>query len=293
MTDPQAYIVSSGGDITPPGPMADPRHPQGAFCIPTTPRVWWPAYLGVSDDEQDRYIAETLKRQYTFGQILVSGLPYANDYPRIEPDAERLWAGLGKMKAAGLTTIVAFDDSRGSDLSYLQPILAPSEALIDWCMGIYECNGVFKDPNIVLDVLKQCRALLPHAYLAVHFTPLDEGQQSYGLVDWQRAKDEANLQCLFFQTAGWVVGIQESINRIQDFTRRLGGPQFHGYPTLELGVVDYENTTSLTYRYQMSEEDAAGFTNDVMNATLEPDGGVYAVPPTGFADSGTPVTELT
>jgi hypothetical protein len=155
-------------------------------------------------------------------------------------------------------------------------------------MGIYECNGVFKSSVMVLDVLKQCRHLLPDAYLAVHFEPLDEGRESYGLVDWTRAKADANLQCLFFQTAGWEAGVQEATNRMQDFTRRLGGPQFHGYPTLEFGVLDYENVTSLTYRYRTSEENAVAFTDEIMNAPLAPDGGVYAVPPSGFGDGGSP-----
>lgn len=270
-------------------PPHDPRVLRGAFCIPTWPlRVWWPAFLAIDDAEQNRYIAETVQRGYTFGQILVSGYPYASDYPHIEPDADVLGYGLAKIRNAGLTTIVAFDDTRGADLSYLQAILEPNRHLIDWCMGIYEVNGVLKDPDLVLDVLKQCRALLPDAYLAVHFTPVDEGHESYGHVDWRRAKDEANLQCFFFQTAGWEVGIDEATARMQDYTRRLGGPGFHGWPTLELGVVDYENTTSLTYRYQMTEESACAFTDALMGAPLEPDGGVYAVPPTGFADGGTP-----
>ena len=284
-------VVLSGATSAPQSrPVADPATLQGAFCIPTQPRrVWWPAFLAVDDAEQNRYIDETLRRGYNFGQVLVSGFPYANEYPYIPTNAEVLRRGLEKCKQAGLTTIVAFDDQRWPDLSYLEPVLTPNRSLIDWCMGIYEVNGVVKNPDVVLSLLKQSRKLLPDCRLAVHFEPLDEGRQSYGLVDWQRAKDEANLQCLFFQTAGWVVGTQEATNRLQDFTRRLGGPQFHGYPTLEFGVVDYENTTSLTFRNQMSEADAVAFTDYMVNAPLEPDGGVYAVPPTGFADGGTPV----
>jgi hypothetical protein len=274
---------------TDPLPPSDPTLLKGAFCIPAeSGRVWWPAFLAVSADEQDRYIAETIARGYTFGQVLVSGWPYANDYPHIDPDVRVLAAGLAKIKAAGLNTVVAFDDQQGSDLSYLKQILVPNRPLIDWSMMIYEINGVLKNPDLVLSVAKQTRALLPDAILAVHFTPLDEGNQSYGLVDWQRAKDEANLQCLFFQTAGWEVGIEDAAARLQDFTRRLGGPQFHGYPTLELGVNVYECTTSLTYRGQMSESQGKAFTDALMNAPLEPDDGVHAVPPTGFGDGGTP-----
>lgn len=288
------YLLQGGGSPSPsPGPPANPRHLQLAFCIPTDPfRVWWPAYLGQSRQEQERYIQETKERGYTAGEVLVSGWPYRNDYPYIAPNAGVLRAGLEKMKLAGLTTIVAFDDSRGADLGYLRDVVIPNRDVIDWCMGIYEVNGVLKDPELVLSTLRQCRGLLPDAYLAVHFTPQDPGEESYGLVNWQQAKDQANLQCFFFQTAGWRVGINDAIARMQDFTRRLGGPGFHGYPTLELGVVDFENTTSLTYRWQMSESDAVAFTDAMVTAPLYEDDGVAAVPPTGFGDGGTPKASL-
>jgi hypothetical protein len=271
-----------------PRPPIDRRDLRGAFCIPTRPRrVWWPAYLGGDEAEQDRYITDTVDRHYTFGQVLVSGLPYGTDYPEIAPDAGRLRAGLEKIRAAGLVTIVAFDDRRGADLSYLRDVLVPNRDLIDWSMGIYEVNGVLKDPALVLSVLRQTRELLPDALSAVHFEPLDEGRQSYGLVDWHRAQREAGLNALFFQSAGWEVGVAEATNRIHDFTRRLMGG-FHGYPVLSHGVYDYENTTSKTYRYQMTEADAVAFTDHVMNAPLPLDEGVAAIRPSGFCDLGTP-----
>lgn len=267
-------------------PSADPHALKGAFCIPTTPeRVWWPAFLAVSQAEQDRYIAETLKRGYNHAEILVSGKPYADVYPYIQPDAGVLYAGLSKLKAAGLTTIVAFDDGRGPDLSYLRDVLAPSVGLIDWCMGIYEVNGVFKDPAIVLDVLTQCRQLLPKARLAVHFTPLDEGEESYGLVDFQRAKDEAGLNALFFQSAAWKFRAEIVAARLADFTRRLMAG-FHGYPILSDGVYVFELTTTKTFRYEWSEAEAVRVADAVLHAPLEPDGGVFSVTPAGFCDGG-------
>ena len=43
---------------TDPLPPSDPTMLKGAFCIPAeSGRVWWPAFLAVSADEQDRYIA--------------------------------------------------------------------------------------------------------------------------------------------------------------------------------------------------------------------------------------------
>lgn len=279
---------TDGGDAI--RPSIDRRFLEGGFCIPTkSNRVWQPAFLAVSDDEQDRYIAETIGRNYNFFEILVSGKPYGNDYPEILPDAGLLREGLEKIKYHGLTTIVAFDDSRGDDLSYLSSILEPSHGLIDWCMGIYEINGVLKDPNKTLNVLKQSRQLLPNCLLAVHFEPLDAGRESYGLVDWQKAKDEAGLNALFFQTAGWEVGIDDAATRLQDFTRRLMGG-YHGYPVLSHGVYDFENSTSKTYRYEWTEQQGIQFTNDMMNYPLLPEeDGFMAIKPTGFCDGGTPV----
>lgn len=275
-------------DSQPAPPPIDKTIIKGAFCIPAASgRVWWPAALAIPDAELDRYIAETKARRYTYAEILVSGLPYAHEYPEILPDAGLLNRVLTKLKQAGLVTMVAFDDRRGSDLSYLKPVLQPNRDLIDWCMGIYEVNGVLKDPNLVLSTLKQSRTLLPDAILAVHFMPLDEGNESYGLVDWQRAKDEANLQCLLFQTAGWVVGVHEAAARLADFTRRLGGPQFHGYPTLQYGVNLFEATTTKTFRGEWSEAQGVGFADAVLRTPMAPDGGVMSVPATGFGDGGT------
>lgn len=267
-------------------PAADPKALRTAFCIPTRPRVWWPAYLSADDAEQERFISETVRRNYNMAEILVSGLPYRSDYPEIQPDARLLEAGLTKLKDHGLTTMVAFDDRRSDDLSYLEPILAPSRGLIDWCMDIYEINGVLRDPEKVLRSLRQARQLLPDCLLAVHFTPLDAGEESYGLVDFRKAQEQANLNALLFQTAGWRVGPQDSTNRIHDFTRRLMGG-FHGYPILSHGVYDFENTTSKTYRNEWTEDQAVKFTDYVMNAPLPPDEGFNAIRPTGFCDGGT------
>lgn len=270
-----------------PRPPIDRRVLKGAFCIPLQPkRLWWPNYLNEDDAGQDWMIAETLQRGYTFGELLVSGKPYRDHYPEILPDGGRLRAGLERMRAAGLVTIIAIDDRRGADLSYLRDVLVPNRDLIDWSMWIYEINGVLRDPELVLSVLRQGRELLPDVLSAVHFEPLNEGRQSYGLVDWHRAQREANLNALFFQIAGWEIGPAAAAVRLQDFTRRLMNG-LHGYPILSHGAYDYENTTSKTYRYAMSEQDAIAFTDAVMNAPLEPDEGVLAVRPSGFCDGGT------
>jgi len=83
-----------------------------------------------------------------------------------------------------------------------------------------------------------------------------------------------------------ITRVAEATARLQDFTRRLMAG-FHGWPVLSHGVYDFENTTSMTYRGSMTEAAAVAFTDALMNAPLAPDGGVFAVPPSGFCDSGT------
>lgn len=269
-------------------PAPAPTRPDslaGAFCIPDAlfgDRLWWPNFLNEPEQRQDEIIRQTLRRGYNHGEVQVSGVPYPG-YPEIPLDATLLAAGLRKMRAAGLQTVVAFRDDRGPDLSYLRWTVDRCADLIDWCMGIYECNGVFKDPAIVLDMLKQCRALLPRAKLAVHFTAQDPQSESHGLVDWQRAKTEANLNAYFFQVSGWLPnGLEWGIVRIADFTRRF----MHG---LGIDVYDFENTTSKTFRNEWTEAQGVAFTDALMNAPLVPDprfGNVMSVRPAGFCDGG-------
>lgn len=261
---------------------------RGAFCIPKAlfgDRLWWPNFLAEPEQRQDEMIRQTLLRGYNHGEIQVSGISYPG-YPEMPLDGETLRRGLTKIRAAGLQTVIAFRDDRGPDLSYLQPILPLVADLVDWCMGIYECNGVFRDPAVVLDVLKQARALLPQTKLAVHFTAQDPGTESHGLVDWHRAVSDANLNAYFFQVSGWLPnGVQHGQERMADWTRRLMAG-FHGYPILSDGVVDFENTTSRTFRDEWSEVQGVWFTDALMNAALVPDAGVRSVRPSGFGDGG-------
>jgi hypothetical protein len=264
---------------------------RGAFCIPKAlfgDRLWWPNFLNEPEARQDEMIRQTLLRGYNHGEIQVSGIPYPG-YPEIPLDLTLLRRGLQKMKAAKLTTIVAFRDDRGPDLSYLQAVVPQAADLIDWCMGIYEINGVLQSADKVLGVLTQARALLPNAKLAVHFTAQDPGTESYGLVDWARAKADANLNAYFFQVSGWLDGglVQGQV-RIADWTRRLMGG-FHGYPILSDGVYDFENTTTKTFRDEWTEAQGVAYTDALMNTPLVPDGsgpGAMSIRPSGFNDGG-------
>ena len=277
-----------------PVPPVNPNHWQGAFCIPNTlpgipygdgTRIWTPAFGCYSQVWQDRIITEFKHRGYTHFEYLISGFPYSNHYPYLPADTTRIVFDLYKLKQAGLATIVAFDDSRGEDCSYLTDVAAHTQDLVDWVMGIYEVNGVLKDPNKVLDVLKQSHALWPKARIAVHFTPLDEGNESYGLVDFQRAKDEAGLQALLFQSANWNHP-DEIISRIRDFQLRLQvGYHSWAHP---FDIVAFELSTSRTYR-DWTEGQGVSLSDYVMQQTSLPftQEGFTTIPLTGFCDGGT------
>jgi len=276
--------------IPPPVPGSPLR---GAFCIPFCEvgdgrnRLWWPSFLGQPEGIQDRMIAETLRRGYNHGEVQISGWPYNRDYPEISLNRTLIRQGLTKMRAAGLQTIIAFRDDQGPDLSYLRDTVESVAELVDWCMCIYEMNGVFRDPKICLDVVKQARQMLPSSKIAVHFTAQDPGTESFGLIDWTRAKAEANLNAYFFQVSGWLPNaLLHGQERIADWTRRLMAG-FHGYPILSHGVINFEDTTSRTYRNEWTEKQGTDFNDALMNAPLAPDEGVMSVRPAGYGDGGT------
>lgn len=286
--------------IPPPGPIPPPLPPEvpfrGAFCAPDAlpgipygdgRRVWAPAFgCYAGTPWQDRMLDMCVARRHTWFEYQISGWPYHRDYPELALDPARTVADLTKIRSRGLRTIVAFRDDRGPDLSYLAPVAAATQDVVDLVMGIYEVNGVLQDPDLVLSVLVQSRRLWPRALLAVHFTDLMEGE-SHGLVNWHQAVDMAGLNALFFQAAGWLHTPEDVAARLADYTRRLGGPQFHNYPTLTHGVVVFELTTSKTYRGELTEAQGVAYTDAVLAVPMAPDGGVMSVPATGFLDGGT------
>ena len=276
-----------------------PSYLASAFCIPDGApglpygdrrRIWTPACACYDPPEQRRMIEALQIRGYNALEYQVSGWPYRRDYPEIAIDVASTVRDLTLIKENHLRTVVAFRDDRGPDLSYLRSVAAATQDLVDYCMGIYEVDGVFRDPAIVLSVLRQSRTLYPRAKLALHLTARDRGHESYGVDGapfwWACAAPDIGLDCYFFQTSGWI-DQRYSIARLQDYTRRLMAG-FHGYPILPGGVIDFENTTTKTYSSTMSEAQGVSFTDALMNAPLDPDEGVRAVRPAGFMDAGTP-----
>jgi hypothetical protein len=239
-------------------------------------------------DIQDRMISAHRRRNHNTLEYQVSGKPYREEYPELAVDPTRTRNDLLRIRNGGLQTMIAFDDTRWPDLSYLQPVADVTQDLVNCVMGIYEVNGVVRDPNIVLLLLKQARAMWPKAKLAVHFTDLMAGE-SHGLVDFRRAVAEAGLNMLFFQASGWLYSTKEVADRGADFTRRNGGPEMHGGQTLSDGVVQFEIYTSKTFREEMTEEENVQKCDDIRRQVPgKPDGAKpwISVPFTGFMDGG-------
>src|SRR5258708_4591219 len=283
---------------SPPSIMAPVLPFRGACCIPTAlpgipfgdgRRIWTPAfgcYAGTS--WQDRILDACVARGHTWFEYQISGWPYRRDYPELLLDIPRIVADLARIRSRGIRTLVAFRDDQGADLTYLLPVAAATRGLVDGVFGIYEVNGVLKNADRVLDVLVQSRALWPEALLGVHFMDLvAQGQESYGLLDFGRAVREAGLNMLLFQASGGVQSPSDVAARLADFTRRLGGPRFHGYPTLSHGIVLAELTTSRTYR-DWSETRGIAYSDAVRARPMATDGGVLSVFPTGYLDGVTP-----
>lgn len=271
----------------------------GAFCIPGAlpgipfgdgKRIWTPAFACYANSTwQDRMLDAIVARRYNVLEYQVSGFPYRGEYPEIPLDIRRTVDDLDRIHRRDVATMIAFRDDVGVDLGYLRGVAAATQDLVDYVMGIYECNGVFKDGTgaSVLAMLVQARTLWPRAKLGVHFTDL-MGSESYGLVDWQQAVDRANLNLLLFQASGWAYTPAQVAARVADYTRRLGGPGWHGYPTLSDGINLFELTTSKTFWDGMTEAEGVAYTDAVRACPMAPDGGVWSVPVTGFLDGGTP-----
>jgi hypothetical protein len=263
----------------------------GAFCIPGAlpgipygdgARIWTPAfgcYRGTP--WQAQMLAETTKRKYGWIELQVSGFPYRSDYPELPLDVPAIVADLVACRVAGLRTILAFRDDQGPDLSYLAPLAAATQDLVDCVMGMYEMNGVFQDdiPTIA-SVLHQQRVLWPNAITAFHSTTQDDGGAGFGdSAFWNLVAPDVDVY--FMQQSGWAHPVAATADRFYDFAWRLNNGH-NGWPKLKYGVVEFELTTSVTYRGQ-PEAYGVQMMHDVFAAITDP-----TAKPTGFMDGGDP-----
>lgn len=302
-TGPQNQTIRFGGGPTDPYdivlPALVPSVPAplpfvpftGAFCIPDAlpgipfgdhARIWTPAfgcYRGTP--WQGAMLAEIVKRGYGWIELQVSGNPYHTDYPEIPLDVPAMVADLIACRKAGVRTILAFRDDQGPDLSYLAPLAAATQGLVDCVMGIYEMNGVFQDNiDTVASVLHQQRVLWPKAITAFHSTTQDDGSAGFGdSAFWNRVAPDVDVY--FLQQSGWNHAVAATADRCSDFAWRLNNGH-NGWPQLKYGVVEFELTTSVTYRGQ-PEAYGVQMMHDVFAAMTDP-----TAKPTGFMDGGDP-----
>lgn len=258
---------------------------RGAFCIPNAlpgipfgdgNRIWTPAFgCYAGTPWQDAIIGQTKSRHYTWFEYQVSGWPYHQDYPELAVDVPRIVADLTKLKQAGLATIIAFDDTR-LDLSYLQPVAAATQGLVDCVMGIYELNGVVSwNEDEVARILEQQHQLWPNAVNAFHSTTQDNGGKGFGERPfWQRVAPFVDVY--FLQQSAFNHTLPDTANRASDFSVRLQGPNA-GWVQLRRGMILFEETTSATYR---TKPEAYGVqTTDQLMGMITPR-------PAGYMDGG-------
>jgi hypothetical protein len=258
---------------------------RGAFCIPNAlpgipfgdgKRIWTPAFgCYTGTPWQDAMIGQTKSRHYTWFEYQVSGWPYRQDYPELAVDPQRTYTDLMKLKQAGLATIIAFDDTR-LDLSYLHPVAAATQGLVDCVMGIYELNGVVSDnEDDVARILEQQHQLWPKALNAFHSTTQDNGGKGFGERPfWQRVAPFVDVY--FLQQSAFNHTLPDTANRASDFSPRLQGPHA-GWVQLRRGMVLFEETTSATYR---TKPEAYGVqTTDQLMGMITPR-------PAGYMDGG-------
>lgn len=271
-----------------PAPAPLPFAPfRGAFCIPNAlpgipygdgKRIWTPAfgcYRGTS--WQDAMLAQLVQRRHNWIEIQVSGSPYRGDYPEIPLDPQACRADLIKIRKAGLRSIIAFRDDVGADCRYLEPLAAATQGLVDCVMGIYESNGVFDwDEDQVVHVLQEQHRLWPTAINAFHSTTQDNGGRGFGEAPfWNRVAGFVDVY--FMQQSGWNHSVADTADRFSDFAVRLNNG-INGWPKLKYGVVEFELTTSQTYR-TWSEQQGIDMMTAVVNAcSTKPTGWMDGVP---------------
>ena len=273
-----------GADVVgPPLPFAPFRT---AFCIPGAlpgdpwgdGKIWTPALGCFPLEKQNAWCDALLLRQYGWCVYQLSGLPYRGDYPPLALDIDRIVRDLKLLRRRTLRSIIAFDDQRVPDLSYLAPVAAATQHLVDATLGVFELNGVNGidwDETKTASVLQQQHNLWPNAICGFHSTTQDNGGKGFGeLSFWQEVAPYVDVY--FLQQSAWSHTLDDTANRAHDFAQRLiGGAD--GWPVLRKGVVLAEETTSMTYR-SWNEAQGMHVTDWLMHAITPR--------PSGYLDSG-------
>jgi hypothetical protein len=167
-------------------PPVDLKKWKGAFCIPDAlpgipygdeRRIWTPAYGTYSDKWREAIRDAYRARGYTHFVYNCAGLPYANDYPELADDPDRVARDLSELLAAGLVPVVVATDDRSPD-TILQSFRQNSH-LIPICFPCWEMNGPLNnDEDRQKRLIDATIAAAPDADCYLHFTP-GHGSISY------------------------------------------------------------------------------------------------------------------
>jgi len=175
----------------PPITPADLDQWTGSFCIPGAmpgapygdgQRIWTPAY-GCYDDTWRATMRKAYRaRGYTHFVYNAAGLPYANDYPELADDPDRVARDLSELMADGLIPVVCCTDDRYPS-TVLESVNANALS-IPICFPVWEMNGPLGDPDKAVeeqnqkDIIMAVREAVPDAQCWLHFTP-GHGSISY------------------------------------------------------------------------------------------------------------------
>ena len=286
------------GSLTGVVPPVDINKWVGTFCLPpgTLPelpyggvngsgRVWTPALLCYDDADRTRMCDVLRQRTYTHVPIQLSGRPYGSDYPEIAFDPSRASNIIHEIVAQGFIPTLAFDDARGPDCRYLQPLADLTQDIPLVIMGPYEINDGNRPVADINSILTQKYALWPNAVQAVHFTPGHGAGDSPEWEWWTWAHDVAGIRIHLAQEA-WFDDPKMSGTGMEDNARRLVGdiggtvpPAWTCMQSRPIATVRFEQTTSRVYRGQMTEAEQVAFDTTAKQ---------YCPHTVGFCDGGVP-----
>ena len=280
--------------VPPPAP-ADLRLWRGSFCIPDAlhgipygdgKRIWTPAY-GCYDEVWRSKMREAYRaRGYTHFVYNCAGLPYANDYPELADDGDRVRRDLIELREAGLIPVVCATDDRNPWV--LCESFVVNTDLIPICFPVWEMNGPLGNPDKAIeeqnckDAILRTRDAASAADCYLHFTP-GHGSISYAseIGGWQWCQDHGTVGLL--GQGGNKISNVDPIYEGKGFETtacRLAGMVGYVVPDWDGGAVPpaWEGMNQLSVKFEwgiyesyhshVTEADLNAFTDQFMTVAL-------------------------
>jgi len=282
-----------------PAPLPDLTYWRGCFCLPGAlpgspygdgARIWTPAYGCYNDTWREAMRLEYKRRGYTHFVYNAAGLPYANDYPELADDPDRVSRDLSELTADGLIPVVCATDDREPD-RVLESVGRCSD-LIPIVFPCWEQNGPLgNDTNRQKTLICNVRDAVPAAQCWLHFTP---GHGAIGIPE-----DECWFWCQEQGTIGLLAQGGNKISNVDPVYEgkglettavRLSGmvgyvvPEWDGgsvppsWGGLSQRTVKFEWGIYESYHSHVTEADLCAFTDAFMP---------YCPHVSGFCDGGT------